>query len=125
MVGILDEVLHAVKDLDGVDTMSAGDGIVALLPNYVRHLGLFLAVVQEPRYLFCLSMSDLELLGRSRTFMEDAEFDHYVDVVGMAETRRLRQMGTLGLDGADAEAEGRRKALPAPAPAPASGSSGK
>jgi hypothetical protein len=111
MVGILDEVFDAVKDLDGVHTMRVGDGIVALLPKYVRHLGLFLGVVQEPQYLACLSMSDLQLLGRSRTFMEGAEFDQYVNVVGMAENRRLRQMGTLGLDGANAEAEGRRKAL--------------
>jgi hypothetical protein len=123
VVGILDEVFLAVKDLGGVDTMSVGDGIVALLPNYVRHLGLFLAVSQESRYLYCLSMSDLELLGSSSTFMEDAEFEHYATVVDMAEQHQLRQMGSLGLDGADAEAKRCRDAFPAPGPT--SGSSGK
>lgn len=115
MVGILDEVLIAVEDLDGVETCSVADTIVALLPNYIRHLGLFLAVVQESRYWDCLSMEDLELLGLSRTFMEDAKFDHYEAVVSMAEDRRLSKMGALGLDGADAAAKSCRDAFPRPA----------
>ncbi len=53
-------------------------------------------------------MADLDLLGRPRIFMEDAEFAGYEAVVGWpgAEQHRLSQMGSLGpgLEGADAAA---------------------
>ena len=63
-----------------------GDTIHTLLPSsLLRHLGLFLAVIQEPQYVHCLCMADLELLGRPRIFMEDAEFAGYEAVVGWAE----------------------------------------
>jgi hypothetical protein len=106
VVGILDAVYFAVKDLDrgGVETWSIGDTILTLLPSLLRHLGLFLAVVQEPQYVHCLCMADLELLGRPRIFMEDAEFAGYEAVVGWAEQHRLSQMGSLGLEGAQADA---------------------
>ena len=114
VIGLLDTMYFAVKDLDGEETMSVDDAIVALLLEELRHLGLFLAVVREPGYWECLSMSDLGELGWSRTFMKRADFDQYEAVVEMAKKRRARQLATLGLTGADAVAKSHRDVFPAP-----------